>query len=78
MDCDRARPDPGSPESHWGTRDPAAQPDQTPVLGLKRMVIEARDRLGTGATPEAIAAELKARGITAGTDEVRRLCAEPY
>jgi len=42
------------------------------------MVIEARDRLGKAATPEAIAEELKARGITAGMDEIRRCCTEPY
>lgn len=78
MSNDRTNPEPGSPESHWGTRDPASQPDQSAVLGLKRMVIEAQDRLGKDATPEAIADELKARGITADAAEIRRCCTEPY
>jgi hypothetical protein len=72
------RPEPGSSESHWGSRDPENQPCRDELMGLKRLVIETRSRLGEGATPEAIADDLRARGITADPAEVARCCAEPY
>ena len=65
-------PTPGSPEEHWATRDPEHQPSRDEVLGLGRLVLEARDRLGPDATPERVAAELKARGIAADPAEVAR------
>jgi hypothetical protein len=72
------QPAPGSPESHWGSRDPAHQPPRDAVLGLKRLVIETRDRLGPAATPEAIADDLRTRGVAADPAEIARYCAEPY
>jgi hypothetical protein len=68
----------GSPESHWGTKDPAAQPPRDAVLGLGRLVAEARGRLGADATPEAVAADLWARGVAADLDEIRKCYADEY
>lgn len=73
-----AHPVPSSPESHWGSREPEQQPSRDEVLGLKRLVIETRSRLGSDATPQAIADDLRARGITADPSEVARCCSEPY
>ena len=61
--------DPG--ESHWTHADPAGQPPRDVVLSVKQMVREARNRLGAAATPEQVAAELKARGVEATADAVR-------
>ncbi|MBA4062687.1 MAG: hypothetical protein C0501_03075 [Isosphaera sp.] len=61
--------DPG--ESHWTHADPAGQPPRDQVISLKRMVTEARTRLGAGVTPEQVAAELRARGIDTTADAVR-------
>ena len=72
------QPKPGAPESHWASRDPEAQPSRDEVMGWKRLVIETRSRLGPGATPEAIADDLRARGIAADPAEVARCCSEPY
>jgi hypothetical protein len=47
-------------------------------MGLKRLVIETQSRLGSDATPEAIADDLRARGIAADPAEVARCCSEPY
>jgi hypothetical protein len=41
-------------------------------------VIETRSRLGPDATPEAIADDLRTRGVTADLAEVARCCAKPY
>lgn len=61
----------GAGEAHWGTKNPAGQPAQPQVLGLVRMVIEARDRLGKDATPERVADELRAGGVGASLEDVR-------
>ena len=37
--------------------------------GLPRLVLEIRARLGPGATPEQVAAEVRAGGIRMATDE---------
>jgi hypothetical protein len=66
-------PTPGSPEAHWGCCDPAAQPPQPLVLGLPRMVIEARTRLGPEATPERVAEELRAGGVETDADAIRQV-----
>jgi hypothetical protein len=42
------------------------------------LVIETRSRLGADATPQAIAVDLRSRGVTADPAEVARCCAEPY
>ena len=72
------QPDPGSPESHWSSREPEQQPSRDEVMGFKRLVIETRSRLGSSATPQAIADDLQARGIAADPAEVARCCSEPY
>jgi hypothetical protein len=38
-------------------------------IGLPRLVTEIRARLGPGATPEHVAAEVRASGIRMATDE---------
>jgi len=78
-DCDpRTDPGCGSPESHWGPRDVEHQPPRDLLLGLGRMVIETRDRLGPDATADEIARDLRARGISVTAEEVARCAAEPY
>ena len=72
------QPAPGSPESHWGSRDPERQPSREDVVGLRRLVIETRSRLGPDATAQAITDDLRARGVTADLAEVARCCTEPY
>jgi hypothetical protein len=62
MNTDPTRPDPGSPEEHWGTRDPEGQPPLDQVKGLPRLVIETHTRLGPNASPERVAEELRKRG----------------
>lgn len=71
-------PNAGDPESHWSNSDPLAQPPQPMVLGLPRMVIEARTRLGPDATPERVAAELKAGGVDATADAIRQVWDEGH
>lgn len=72
-DCPPTDPDCGSPESHWGPRDVENQPPRDAVLGLGRMVIETRDRLGPSATPDAVVRDLRARGIGVTPEEVTRV-----
>ena len=76
MNTNPTRPDPGSPEEHWGTRDPLAQPPLDVVKGLPRLVIETHTRLGPNATPERVAEELRQRGINTTVEEVRSLWPE--
>jgi hypothetical protein len=72
-DCDPpADAECGSPESHWGPRDVEGQPPRDAVLGLGRMVIETRDRLGLTATPDAVVRDLRERGIGVTAEEVGR------
>ena len=72
------RPEPVAPESHWACKDQESQPSREELMGLKRLVIETQSRLGPKATPESIAADLRARGVDADQAEVARSCAEPY
>jgi hypothetical protein len=60
------------PAEHWGTRDPAGEPDRDLVIGVGRMVMEARTRLGDGATPADVLRELQARGVEVTADDVGR------
>jgi hypothetical protein len=57
---------------------PTTEPgDQDP--GLPRLVLEARTRLGPDATPEAVADDLRARGVPdVGVSEVRQLWDEGH
>ena len=68
----------GSPESHWGTHDPAAEPPRDVVLGVGRLVQEAKTRLGPTATPDEVHAELVARGVMIDRAAVERCFADPY
>lgn len=67
------QPVPGNPAAHWGTTDPESQPSRDQVMGLPRLVIETRARLGPTATPEQVLADLKARDIDTTLEEVRSL-----
>ena len=60
------------PAQHWGTKDPAGEPNRDLVIGVGRMVMEARTRLGDAATPEAVLAELQGRGVEVTAEQVRR------
>ena len=57
---------------HWGTHDPAGEPDRDLVIGVGRMVLEARTRMGAACTPEEVLAELRARGVEVTEDQVRQ------
>jgi hypothetical protein len=61
-----------TPAEHWGTKNPEEQPAYSEVAGLGRLVVLTRDRLGPNATPEAVLAELRAAGVDADPDEVKR------
>ncbi len=68
----------GTPAAHWGTKHPEDQPPRNTVMGLGRMVQEAKDRLGPGATVEAVVQELKALGADVSAADVSRLIDHPY
>lgn len=57
---------------HWGTKNPEEQPSYGEVAGIGRLVVQARDRLGPNATPEAVLAALRAAGVNADPAEVKR------
>ena len=71
-------PKPGSPEAHWSNTDPTAQPSGAMVMGLPRMVLEARTRMGPDATPEQVAEELKAGGLDTDLESVRAVWDEGH
>jgi hypothetical protein len=60
------------PASHWGTRDPAAEPDRDVVIGVGRMVTECRTRLGERCTQADVLRELQARGLEVDENQVRQ------
>lgn len=76
MNTDPTCHDPCSPEKHWGTRDPQAQPPLDQVKGLPRLVVETHTRLGPNATPERVTEELRSRGIDTTVAEVQSLWPE--
>lgn len=63
------RPQP-TPECHWYPSDVERQPPRDIVLSLQRLVQEARGRLGPGADPDAVLADLKARGLDVSRPDV--------
>ena len=63
---------PAGTPNHWGTHDPASEPDRSQVAGIGRMVTEARDRMGPAATPEAVLAELTGRGMELTAGDVQK------
>jgi hypothetical protein len=69
---------PGNPGEHWGTTHPEDQPPRAAVTGLRRQVLEARLRLGPDATPDAVAAELRATGVDIDPAEVAGCFNDPY
>ncbi|MBX9626162.1 MAG: hypothetical protein K2X82_20355 [Gemmataceae bacterium] len=71
-------PNPGDPEAHWTNPDPAAQPSGAMVMGLPRMVLESRTRMGPDATPEAVADELRAGGVETTAEAVRQVWDEGH
>lgn len=76
MNTDPIHPDPGSPEEHWSTHNPQAQPPLDQIKGLPRLVVETHTRLGPNATPERVAEELRKQGIDTTAEEVRSLWPE--
>jgi len=64
------------PESHWYPSHPEDQPPHDEVLSLQALVQEARGRLGPGATPEAILADLRKRGLDVSRDDLTRVWKE--
>ena len=60
------------PAEHWGTAHPDEQPSYAAVAGLGRLAMDACSRLGAAATPEAVAAELRAAGVNVEPAEVAR------
>ena len=68
MDPDK---DDGVAAAHWGKLDPADTTNRDLVLGVPRMVTEARGRLGPDSTAEQVLAELKARGLDVTLDDVK-------
>lgn len=77
-DTDRSNPRRSPAEAHWGTRDPATQPSRDMVIGLPRMVLETRTRMGPDATPERVARELQDRGVDTTIDAVRNVWDEGH
>lgn len=57
--------------AHWGTRDPAGEPDRDLVIGVGRMVMECRARLGDRCGPAEVLKELTARGVEVTEEQVR-------
>jgi hypothetical protein len=79
MDPDpKTRPEYGASERRGGPSEAEGQPSRDAVFGLRRLVIETRDRLGPSATPDAIVRDLRSQGISVTAEEVARCCAEPY
>jgi hypothetical protein len=60
------------PAAHWGTHDPANEPDRDLVIGVGRMVTECRTRLGDRCGPADVLKELQARGVEVTEDDVRK------
>lgn len=63
--------EPTTPEGHWASHDPEGQPPRPAVLGLPRMVLESRLRLGPNATPTAVCREIQAAGLDVTESEVQ-------
>jgi hypothetical protein len=61
-----------TPERHWYPSDVENQPPRDVVLSLPRLVHEARARLGPGATPDAVLADMRQRGLDVTRDDVVR------
>ncbi len=47
-------------------------------MGLPRMVLEARTKLGGGATPEQVAEELRHAGTAVPLDDIRKVWDEGH
>ena len=65
-------PDP-TPESHWYPSDPERQPPLDTVTSLRRLVQEARGRLGPGADVDTVLRDLRARELDLTRDDVLRV-----
>ncbi len=63
--------DDGKAAAHWGKLDPADTTNRDLVLGVPRMVTEARTRLGPDTTAEQVFEELKQRGLDVTLDDVK-------
>jgi hypothetical protein len=57
---------------------PAAQPPRQPAVGLPRMVLETRTRLGPTVTPEQVTQELQSKGVQTTLEDVRSVWDEGH
>jgi hypothetical protein len=57
-------------ESHWSHPDPASQPPRDVLIGIGRMVMEARAKLGCRADSESVTRELQSRGMEVTREQV--------
>jgi hypothetical protein len=62
-------PDP-TPESHWYPSDVEHQPPLETVTSLRRLVQEARGRLGPGADIDTVLRDLRSRQLDVTREEV--------
>ena len=62
-----------SPESHWYPSDVEHQPPRDVLLSLRRLVQEARGRLGPGADIDTVLNDLRSRHPDVTRDDVTRV-----
>jgi hypothetical protein len=62
-----------SPESHWYPSDVEHQPARDVLLSLRRLVQEARGRLGPGAGIDTVLNDLRSRHLDVTRDDVTRV-----
>ena len=62
-----------APESHWYPSDVEHQPPRDLVLSLRRLIQEARGRLGPGADVTTVVNDLRARQIEVSREDVNRV-----
>lgn len=67
-----------SPESHWYTANPSEQPAGQQVMGLPRMVLDVRAKMGGNVTPEQVVSELQACGVNITVAEVEAVWDEGH
>ncbi len=75
---EKNRPGVGIPGERFAHENPEGQPCRETVVGLPRMVLEARTRLGPTATPEQVARELQNHGVDTTADIVRKVWDEGH
>ena len=56
---------------HWYTHDMEHQPSRDEVIGLGRMVMESRARLGEEADVDTVISDLRNRGVQVSMEQVQ-------